>query len=90
MRFFSWLWKYIGWGRFAALILLLGILQFRASDSVFLESLLLRTFDLYQWMKPREDKQRPVAIIDIDEKSIAEFGQWPWPRNRIAQLIKNA
>ena len=77
MRFFSWLWNYIGWGRFAALILLLGILQFRASDSVFLESLLLRTFDLYQWMKPREDKQRPVAIIDIDEKSIAEFGQWP-------------
>ena len=90
MRFFSWLWKYIGWGRFAALILLLGILQFRASDSVFLESLLLRTFDLYQWMKPRDDKQRPVAIIDIDEKSIAEFGQWPWPRNRIAELIKNA
>ncbi len=90
MRFVSWLWKYIGWSRFAALILLLGILQFRASDSVFLESLLLRTFDLYQWMTPREDKQQPVAIIDIDEKSIAEFGQWPWPRNRIAQLIKNA
>ena len=90
MRILKWLWRFVGWGRFVALVLLLGFLQFRASDSVLLESMLLRTFDFYQWLKPRDANQRPVAIIDIDERSISEFGQWPWPRTRIAQLIKNA
>lgn len=26
-------------------------------------------------------------LIDIDEKSIAELGQWPWPRYRLAELL---
>ncbi len=29
-----------------------------------------------------------VEIIDIDEKSLEEFGQWPWPRYRVALLLK--
>lgn len=29
---------------------------------------------------------RPV-IIDLDEKSLAETGQWPWPRYRVARLL---
>lgn len=28
-----------------------------------------------------------IAIIDIDEKSLEELGQWPWPRYRLAQLL---
>lgn len=28
-----------------------------------------------------------VIIIDIDNKSLAELGQWPWPRDTVAQLI---
>jgi len=27
-----------------------------------------------------------VVIIDIDEKSLAEVGRWPWPRERMAGL----
>lgn len=30
-----------------------------------------------------------VAIIDIDERSLQEVGQWPWPRNRVAELLLN-
>ena len=30
-----------------------------------------------------------IVIIDIDEKSLAKEGQWPWPRNKVAQLIQN-
>ncbi len=37
---------------------------------------------------PRQTTQRPVVIIDIDEKSLARFGQWPWPRTRVADLVK--
>ncbi len=28
-----------------------------------------------------------IVVIDVDERSIAEIGQWPWPRYRIAELI---
>ncbi len=27
-----------------------------------------------------------VVIIDLDEKSLAEVGRWPWSRNRLAEL----
>jgi|WetSurMetagenome_2_1015567.scaffolds.fasta_scaffold03592_5 adenylate cyclase len=27
------------------------------------------------------------VIIDIDEKSLAGYGQWPWPRYRLAKLL---
>ena len=29
-----------------------------------------------------------VVIVDIDEKSLAEVGQWPWGRNRLAELTR--
>jgi adenylate cyclase len=28
-----------------------------------------------------------VVIVDIDEKSLAEVGRWPWGRNRLAALM---
>ena len=34
---------------------------------------------------PRTLDER-IVIIDIDEKSLAEVGRWPWPRNRLASL----
>lgn len=30
-----------------------------------------------------------IAIVDIDEKSLAEVGRWPWRRDRLAQLLDN-
>ena len=29
-----------------------------------------------------------VVIVDIDERSLQEFGQWPWPRNTLATLVE--
>ncbi|MCW7538969.1 adenylate/guanylate cyclase domain-containing protein [Aquabacterium sp. A7-Y] len=29
-----------------------------------------------------------IVIVDIDEKSMAEFGRWPWGRDRMAQLMR--
>ena len=28
------------------------------------------------------------VVVDIDEESLARYGQWPWPRYRIAQLLE--
>ncbi len=27
------------------------------------------------------------ALVDLDEKSLQEFGQWPWPRHLVAKLV---
>ena len=40
-----------------------------------------------QKIKPRVYKSTPVRFIDIDDESLAKFGQWPWPRTVLAQLI---
>jgi CHASE2 domain-containing sensor protein/tRNA A-37 threonylcarbamoyl transferase component Bud32 len=37
---------------------------------------------------PRNPGESKVAIINIDDKSIKELGQWPWPRHIIAEMIK--
>ncbi len=29
-----------------------------------------------------------ISVIDIDEESIAKIGPWPWPRERIADLVE--
>ncbi|WP_457306362.1 CHASE2 domain-containing protein, partial [Polaromonas sp. P5_E6] len=29
-----------------------------------------------------------IVIVDIDEKSLAEVGRWPWGRNRLAELVE--
>jgi adenylate cyclase len=34
---------------------------------------------------PRSMDSR-IVIVDIDEKSLAETGRWPWGRNKLAQL----
>ena len=28
-----------------------------------------------------------IVIVDIDEKSLAEVGRWPWSRNKVAALV---
>lgn len=28
-----------------------------------------------------------VVVVDVDEKSMAELGQWPWPRYQVAQIL---
>src|SRR5262245_31482649 len=34
--------------------------------------------------RPPDDR---VAIVDVDERSLATYGQWPWRRDLIARLI---
>ncbi len=78
--------------RMIALALLAGMLVVYRIDPAPLETLRLKTFDFYQKTKPREippPQQKPVTIIDLDEASLAEIGQWPWPRNILAQLVQN-
>jgi adenylate cyclase len=59
----------------------------RVSDPQLLRLIRDVTFDEYQRVSPRSFEELPVRVIDIDEASLREFGQWPWPRDRMALLV---
>jgi serine phosphatase RsbU (regulator of sigma subunit)/CHASE2 domain-containing sensor protein len=44
-------------------------------------------FDAYQAFAPRQVESMPATVVEIDEKSLAALGQWPWPRTQLAQLV---
>src|SRR5271163_4183975 len=45
-------------------------------------------FDQYQRWKPRPYAfDRPVRVVEVDEESLKQLGQWPWPRERLAELV---
>jgi len=46
-------------------------------------------FDAYQAVSPRQVATMPVTIVEVDQKSLAALGQWPWPRPLLAQLIRD-
>jgi serine phosphatase RsbU (regulator of sigma subunit) len=45
-------------------------------------------FDIYQRLAPRSVERFTARVVDVDEASLREFGQWPWPRYRMAELVE--
>lgn len=79
-----------GQGRPLALVLacLLAAALAAGGDGL-LPQLRLALFNAYQIYLPRQRVSGPVQIIAIDEASLKEFGQWPWPRTRLTELIEH-
>jgi adenylate cyclase len=73
----------------SVMMLLLIAVSIRIIDPAWVQILRVKTFDLYQIIKPREPitTQIGVAIVDIDERSLSAVGQWPWSRATIGDLI---
>ncbi len=86
----AWFSKWIGWVRIFAFFGLLCGLLIRIGDPGPVAALRFATFDFFQQIKPRELTPVPVAILDIDDKSLETVGQWPWPRNRVADMVNAA
>jgi adenylate cyclase len=84
-----WLKRRIGYARLLCVALLVGIAALRLFDPPPIEEFRVRTFDTFQLLEPRVKTARPVRIVNIDEKSLARFGQWPWPRTLVADLVTN-
>jgi len=45
-------------------------------------------FDAYQALMPRRVASMPAVVVQIDERSLAALGQWPWPRTTLARLVR--
>jgi adenylate cyclase len=86
-----WFARKFGYARLVCLALLVGFAVVRLADPAPIQELRIRTFDTFQVIDPRVKTARPVTIVDIDEKSLADprLGQWPWPRTRIADIVTN-
>lgn len=45
-------------------------------------------FDSFQRVAPRVyDPEAPARVVGVDEDSLKAYGQWPWPRTRLAALV---
>ncbi len=79
--------KYKNYLIFFVLLIFLIVLKF--INPSFIKSISFISFDLYQKVFPLEKRETDVIIIDIDEKSLGKFGQFPWSRSVFAKIIEN-
>ncbi len=69
--------------------ILIGLLV--ASHFIFdasLDGLRGKSFDLYQKLSPRTASAANVVVVGVDDETIGVEGRWPWPRDRIAELVE--
>jgi adenylate cyclase len=69
-----------------ALITLLLITGLRLADPAFVESVRLRYFDTLVTSKPAE--VIGVSVVNIDEKALEKYGQFPFSRDTYASIIR--
>jgi len=77
-----------GPGRAVALAVIVGALAVRIIDPSIVTELRVRGFDFAEKIWPRTSDVGQVEIVDIDEKSFAQYGPWPWPRYMVAELFR--
>ena len=73
--------KYLG------LIFLALLVLIKIQDSNFVKRIENISYDIYQSIFEENSDFNDVLIVDIDEKSIGEIGQFPWRRDVFANLV---
>lgn len=71
------------------LAILIGLIPLANPLNIF-NDLRLFAFDTLQQISPRDQlEDDPVVIIDIDDQSLNNLGQWPWSRDLLSRLVIN-
>ena len=69
-----------------ALITAFVLIFVHYTDNYVVETLRLKSFDLIQQTdEPVHSKD--IAVVQIDEAAIEKYGQWPWKRDVLAEVI---
>jgi adenylate cyclase len=76
-------WLYSGYAVAVSILLLLAL---RVIDPTPLQSLRGQVFDSYQQLDEIVQSE-DVVLINIGEKSLAKYGQYPFPRQYYAQMV---
>ena len=69
-----------------AFITLAVLMAWGLKDPFVKETARLKSFDLIQ-KYDTPTMSEDVVIVEIDEKSIEQYGQWPWKRSVLAEVI---
>ena len=69
-------------------VLLVLLIALKILNPSFIKSISYLSFDLYQKVFTLDKQDSNVVIIDIDEKSLGKFGQFPWSRSVFAKIIE--
>lgn len=69
---------------FIASLLVAALYVFQPSILRFVD---YKIYDEFMRLSPTGKKSGIPVIVDIDDESLAELGQWPWPRYRMAMLL---
>jgi adenylate cyclase len=67
--------------------IMLAALLAWAHEPAALVQFRLHVFDEFLRLKPRVYEPVRVRIVDIDDDSLEQYGQWPWPRTLLAKLV---
>ncbi len=62
------------------------LITLKVHNPTFIESLRLKGFDMLL-SSDQQSLSNDIVIIDLGEKSIERFGQWPWDRRDIARIV---
>ena len=73
----------------SALLSLLALLSVLGGDTVpVLQGLEYVLYDARLRMTMPRGMDERIVIIDVDERSLAEVGRWPWSRQQLASLVQ--
>jgi CHASE2 domain-containing sensor protein len=76
-------WQLVAWGLLASLI----VAGIALRPPALLAHLDQRVYDLLLRSVRRSAVSGRIVIVNLDERSLARFGRWPWPRDRLALLL---
>ena len=73
----------------AVLLSVIILLSLKVYNPIPLQTLQLKTFDLYQKFG-NNYKSKSLVLIDISDYSLGVYGQWPWKRDQLGRAIIKA
>ena len=74
-------------GAAALLVLLFGLNALGVWRAAPLERLELALYDLRLNLLAGREPDPRIVLVDIDARALAAQGRWPWPRERLAELL---
>ena len=80
--------KPITWGRWIRLNLVLLGLVFLVSLSFPVSTLSQKLNDFFFRLRRPQAISTQVAMVLIDDATLAQYGRWPWPRAELAKLVQ--
>lgn len=72
-----------------ALLLSVFISYMYVQDTLFFENMNKKFTDMFFHVRGELKANDNIVIVDIDEKSLDKLGQWPWGRDKVANILEN-